>query len=205
MAAFRWGDVQSVILTNTVAQEGTTVSFPLTKQLVSANWRVPMSWNVLLFCQPFVNSAEGGTFTVNWLFSLGGGQASTTSIPLFTMGPFGRGPTNNALLQQQQLVPSSNLQITAQIITQFATASQSSAYVGAFVAPNNAEPFGEIESRGLLEGYRRHIHALLTSILTGKPIPFDPQAFEPDADAEGVMRWMEMGGPHEDPLRYRGR
>lgn len=179
-ATLRWGDVQNIVLTPTVAQEGTNV-LPVTRQLVAANWPVPMSWNVLIFAVPNINLLDNGTWNVNWLFSLGAGQSASTSVPLFTMGPF-TNAQNGKCTQQQQLVPSSNLQIQAQVIGNFGTTNPESIYVGAFVAPNNAEPFGDKE---------------LMRMMTGEA---DPSQEKP------WMRWMPMGFYGDlDPLKYGPR
>lgn len=177
LSMLRWGDVQS-IQTSGVSGEN---SVTLTKQLVAANWPVPMSWNVLLFAQPFVDPTDTGSWKVNWLFSLGCGQSASTSVALFTMGPF-LTAANGTVAQQQQLVPSSNLQITAQAIANFSTARTNTIYLGAFVAPNNAEPLAEREFLRAMRG-------------------------EPSKhDAAGEMRWMPMGfWGDADPLKYGPR
>ena len=180
----RWGDVQTIAFTPTLAQEGVPVPFA-TSQLVAANWPVPMSWNVLLFAIGSVNPAEPAPsqFTLNWLFSLGAGQSSSVAIPLVSMGPFNT--ANNGQLQQhQQLVPSSNLQIQAQLVGTMATTTQSSVYVGAFVAPNNTEPFHERRIERALSG----------------EAGADPQGEKP------WLRWMPMGFLGDlDPLKYGPR
>lgn len=180
LSMLRWGDVQSIQMNATVAQENTNV-LNVTKQLVAANWPVPMSWNVLLFAQSFVDPVDAGNWKVNWLFSLGCGQSASTSIPLFTMGPFATAQ-NGIVQQQQQLVPSSNLQIQAQAVGNFQSSRTNTIYVGAFVAPNNAEPLAEREFLRAIRG-------------------------EPSKhDAAGDMRWMPMGfWGDADPLKYGPR
>ena len=180
LGMLRWGDVQNIQFNATVAQENTNVPI-ITKQLVAANWPVPMSWNVLLFALPFVDPSDGGNWKVNWLFSLGCGQAASSSIPLFTMGPFATAQ-NGIVQQQQQLVPSSNLQIQAQAIGNFQSSKTNTLYVGAFVAPNNAEPLAEQEFIKAMKG--------------------EPSAY----DKSGEMRWMPMGfWGDQDPLSYKPR
>jgi hypothetical protein len=178
-ATLRWGDVQAF---STQGFSGAQLSTSLTqtKQLVAAVWEVPLSWNVILVAQPSINAGDNGTFSVSWLFTLGAGQTTMGEIPLFTMGPFTK--TATALTQQQQLVPSQSLQIRGQISVVGASAVTSTITLGAFVAPNNTEPFAE-----------RNFERTLMRALTG----VDEQS--------GSMRFMPMGFHYEDPLHYKPR
>lgn len=186
LATLRWGDVQQFSISPTVAQEGTNVTNN-TKQLVQAAWRVPMSWNVILFALPQINLLENGTLSINWLFTLGAGQAVSSEIALFTMGPFNKTTApagGTAVTQTQQLVPSENLQIRCQVITNFLSTNTSTVLVGAFVAPNNAEVLAE---------------DIVAAAMRGE----DP----PHEQGQGDMRWMPGNAFYGDldPLTYRNR
>jgi hypothetical protein len=175
LATIRWGDYQGFGIT----PAGEVAFNQTTKQLVMAQWHVPMSWNVILVAFPQFDTTETGTMTVAWLFTIGAGAGSLGEIPLFTMT---LAPVAGiySLQQQQQLIPAQGMQIRARLTSTNLVATKGQQItVGAFVAPNNAEAFAEVDAM------KRALDSGLGDEASGER-----------------RRWAPMGF-EEDPLRYQ--
>jgi len=177
LRTLRWGSVEQFSLP--LGGDGKP-SRTLPRQMLQLSWDVPLSWVVWLVMNPILNGDETHTFTVQWNFTIGVGQATaTTSAITFTFAPSGVSPAITFAPQQQQLfIPGQDIQLNATLIgTASSLVSAEAFQVAAFGAPNNADVLGEMRRWEAQSG-----------------VQVDPRS-----------RDMAMGGPHETPLHYMPR
>jgi len=111
----RWGETQTLVVPVgfngdvSPVPEGTTPPL-VTKQMLAAHWRWPLSWVVTLIMQPAFNADETNTFYVQWQFTVGVGQAICTFYYLYTFAPTGGLYTAQNV---QLFTPAQDLQVNA--------------------------------------------------------------------------------------------
>jgi hypothetical protein len=129
----RWGDSQTLEGLETLA--GGESDQVISKQMVAAHWRWPLSWNLWVAFVPIFDSTETATFTATLNVTIGVGQAIMT-FPI----SYALAPTAGVYVPvfDQKLVPAQDLQIRVEVTGKAALTNPTgtdSLTVGLFVAP----------------------------------------------------------------------
>jgi hypothetical protein len=140
----RWGDTGDFVIPGTGPETTPRVS----KQLVQASWRWPLTWAVQFNMVPNFSATETATFVATFLVTVGVGQATFTYPQVYTFAP---AAGVYSPIRDQQLIPAENLQIILTSLTGVKTTTTQENFAFAVFAAPMTEPHAMTE---LLEEVR---------------------------------------------------
>jgi hypothetical protein len=129
----RWGDAEALLGLEKLS--GIESDGVVSKQLVQAHWKWPLSWAYWAMFIPSFDSTESATFTAEVNLTIGVGQGQATTKIRYAIAPTGAVyfPVND-----QKLIPGQDLQIRVNVTGKAALSNpngQDILLVGVFVAP----------------------------------------------------------------------
>jgi hypothetical protein len=147
----RWGDTQQLVYqagSQDVAQNIAT------KQLISARWRWPLTWTVLVIIVPSFGSLESATFTLTIIVQVGCGSAMVQYPIPYTIAPVG----GVYVAQSAQLfIPAHDLQMGA-VLTGTPVNSAAGAVSCTLLTAPMTEPHAPTQTMETLRGSQPGVH-----------------------------------------------